>query len=150
MQTQLEKEKTENIVPKTRVLFVCTGNTCRSPMAAAVLNAVAPDRYIASSAGLSCSNGKAMSENSRLALKAAGYDVPEHSSRLLTREIVAENDITVGISSAHFMVMLQAFPEFAGRFETMPHDISDPYGHDLDTYKKCLKEIEECIKERFL
>ena len=145
--TYPEKIKTEDT--RTRVLFVCTGNTCRSPMAAAVLNALAPDRFIASSAGLSCSDGKPMSENAALALSEAGITPPPHASRQITRGIVEQNDIIIGLTGSHFMVLLGAFPDLAGKIESMPRDVGDPWGGSLAEYKASLSAITECIKERF-
>ncbi len=139
----------------TRVLFICTGNTCRSPMAAAVLNALGKGKYSASSAGISAFHGDSISEDASWALENAGIvstennDYKNHSSRPVTEELLRECDRAVAISSRHLMSLLYAFPAYADKLTVMKKDISDPYMLGKDEYSKCLSEITECIKEMF-
>ena len=145
-----EKKKTENKKDdRLRVCFVCTGNTCRSPMAAAVLNHLAPERFTATSAGLCASGGKDMSRGAQIALESMGVKVPAHISRPFTETTAKDNDIIIAMTGAHLMTLMQAFPEYMSKFEVMPHEISDPFGMDDEAYKKCLDEIVRGIKERF-
>ncbi len=139
-----------------RVCFICSGNTCRSPMAAAVLNALGKGKYIASSAGISAINGASISEDAVRALENAGIksspgnDYKSHFSRRVTEEILRDCDMAVAISGAHLFSLICAFPAYAEKFSVMKRDISDPYMLGLDEYEKCLAEITECIKEMFL
>ena len=148
----------EDVMPRqtTKVCFVCTGNTCRSPMAAAVYNQLnkGSDRY-AVSMGLYAIEGMPISDNAVTALEDAGIisdrDNPyrEHRARQCSIDALKGCDHIVGISDAHTLELIARYPELASRIYSMPKGISDPYGGDLETYKECLAQIEEGIKELF-
>lgn len=147
-----------DIAPKrtTKVCFVCTGNTCRSPMAAAVYNFLnrGSDRY-AVSMGLYAPDGMPISANAVLALEEAGIisdranPYREHKAKSCTLEALRGCDYIVGISDAHTLELVSRYPELVSRIYSMPAGISDPYGSDLTVYKECLKHIEAGIKELF-
>ena len=138
------------------VTFVCTGNTCRSPMAAAVLNHLGKGRYKALSAGISAVTGEPISENSVLALEKAGItctpenDYARHRALQICEEIVERSDKVVAISKSHMMALICAFPQYADKITVMPRDIPDPFMQGAAVYEKCLESITECIKESFL
>lgn len=140
----------------TKVCFVCTGNTCRSPMAAAVYNHLnkGSDRY-AVSMGLYAYDGMPISENSAKALEAdfiiSDRDNPylEHKAKSCDGDILAGCDYIVGISEAHTLELISRYPELASKIYSMPKSISDPYGGDLEVYKACLCQIKEGVKELF-
>ena len=132
-----------------KVCFVCTGNTCRSPMAAAVLNHLGEGKYRAVSAGLAVHSARDMSENAKLALKNAGITPPPHISRQLSEDDIEKNDIIIGMTKNHYVIMIQALPNYISKLEAMPADVGDPYGGTLETYEKCLGKITEAVKERF-
>lgn len=165
MENTLEKFDFSKIIEKgeklgdgktpKRVLFVCTGNTCRSPMAAAVLNHLGKGEFYATSAGLSAFSGDSISEDAVTALENAGIPCTEnnnykaHRSRRVTEELLEECDVAVAISSRHLMSLIYAFPAYAEKLTAMKKDISDPYMLGKDEYAKCLSEMTECIKEMF-
>ncbi len=171
LENKSEKLKIEDIKnDPLRVLFVCSGNTCRSPMAEAVLNdrgrkskycsICTPDmlkkrRIIASSAGLNAVDGMLISKNAELALAQAGIrvlpdnDYPNHRARSVSSSELIMNDIIVGISSRHTMALISYYPEFASKIISMDEDIPDPFGGDLDDYKACLSRISDCIDRMF-
>jgi len=152
------------------VCFVCTGNTCRSPMAAAILNDLSrvppvcsmcdierllnTKRIRATSAGL-FATGAPIAEHAAGALERAGIrslpdnDYREHLSRNLDAETVEKCDRIVGMTSAHTMQLLAAFPEHAAKITSMPEDIPDPYGMDGAAYDACLLAIERGVRELF-
>ena len=151
-------EKRPELVPLDEtmtVCFVCTGNTCRSPMAAAVLNYVGGGHYKAFSAGISAAVGEPISENSVLALKEAGIPETEgnayskHRAMQICSELVERSDKIVAISKRHAMALLYAFPEYADKITVMPTDISDPFMQSKEVYRICLDEITKGIKELF-
>lgn len=141
---------------KKTILFVCTGNTCRSPMAAALFNHLYQSSpYIATSAGLAA-YGEPISENALRVLMERGVlptpsnDYRFHVSRTVNRQILSDVDIVVGISSSHAMNLMFAFPEFASKITVMSRDISDPFGGDVAVYKKTLEDIESALREAFV
>lgn len=152
------------------VCFVCTGNTCRSPMAAAVANALAEDavmafpesvrlhvtrRLEAFSAGLYAGEGDPISVHAAQALEAAGVatvrdlDYHAHAAHTVTEEDVARADLLVGMSGSHAMELMLRFPAAAKKIVCMPRPISDPFGGDLARYRACLAEITAGVKELF-
>ena len=150
-----------------RVCFVCTGNTCRSPMAEAVVNAwmeaeraALPEtlrelilpRWEAVSAGLYACEGDPIAANAVAALEAAEIpaggvrDYHRHTAHLLDAREAEECDLLVGMSAGHAMELLMRFPHLAQRIVCMPQEISDPYGGDLARYTACLGEIIEGVR----
>ncbi len=146
---------TENGENPIRICFICTGNTCRSPMAAAVLNHLGKGKYYATSAGISAFNGAPISEDAVKALENAGIESTEnndyknHRSRLITEEILKNCDKAVAMSERHMMSLLYAFPVYAEKIMVMSKNISDPYMLGQEEYRRCLDEITECIKAMF-
>ena len=147
MMTALEKEPMKNEAKDEarRVLFVCTGNTCRSPMAAALFAALAKnagkENVVATSAGLFAQEGAPMSEGATHALETLGVVVPTHAARNVSEEIVEEADVIVGLSASHAMQLMLRYPFAATKIMTLPMDIADPYGADDATYLACAEQI---------
>ena len=137
------------------VCFVCSGNTCRSPMAAAVLNHLGKDAYKAASAGLCAAMGDTISKNAIKALETAGIEsTPEnnyknHKAMQTSEELLERFDKIVAISGSHAFNLLCSYPALAGKITSMPHDIPDPFMYGQDIYDKCLDAIICGIKEIF-
>lgn len=127
-----------------KVLFVCTGNTCRSPIAEALFNSMANDEWLAFSRGI-FADGSPISENSKAVLLENGIDM-EHTSKPLTQEDVDEANVIFGLTSRHGQAILDKFPSASGKVYLMPKDIPDPYGCDIDAYRKCFDEIKTAIQ----
>ncbi|OZM56780.1 hypothetical protein CIB95_11220 [Lottiidibacillus patelloidae] len=152
------------------VLFVCTGNTCRSPMAEALANNRYNDKFIAKSAGVFASNGMPASVNSIDAMKEKGIDL-DHQSSPLTNELVDWADIVLTMTENHKSAILATYPSAAEKLYTLKeyanretdnekldklndvqnnlwkNDISDPFGGSLALYKETLLEIEEALEK---
>ena len=138
-----------------KICFVCTGNTCRSPMAAAVANAQAHKSKIALkafSAGLYASEGAPISPNAISALENAGVEPIEgadyhaHVAHTITEDEIRRCDLLVPMTRTHAMELILRYPNAAKKILCMPQQISDPYGGDLGVYEKCLAEITDGVR----
>lgn len=150
-----------------RILFVCTGNTCRSPMAAALFNdmmrlpreicTACPEEReafaaTATSAGLYAREGDPISAQAVTALREAGVeatpgnDYPAHRARTVSAEMMEEADEVIAISAAHAMELTFRFPEYADKIGTLPMDVPDPYGGGAEAYRQCLFCLRYCLQ----
>ncbi|MFC4619868.1 low molecular weight protein arginine phosphatase [Camelliibacillus cellulosilyticus] len=92
------------------VLFVCTGNTCRSPMAEAILKSKASDRYLVKSAGVFAVPGQTAHPHAQKVLKDRGIKV-HHRSQNVTSELVSWADVILTMTQGHKKALLQKYPE---------------------------------------
>jgi protein-tyrosine phosphatase len=136
-----------------RVLLVCTGNTCRSPMAEALARSLLRDRpgLEVASAGVYASDGGAASPEAVAAMRERGLDLSQHRSRLLTAEMVAEADGIYTMTGSHRRAVLQAFPEAELKTQRLlpDVDIADPIGGPASAYEAAARQIEEGLRARF-
>lgn len=132
------------------VLFVCTGNTCRSPMCEAVFNSMyGSDKIKAKSAGI-FADGSPVSKNAVKALVEDGIEIsPDRKSLGIDEKLLDEADIAICVTRSHSLMLTQKYPKYADKIAYMPHDITDPFGGDLDTYKKCLSDIKDTFEMIF-
>ena len=137
--------------PKS-ICFVCTGNTCRSPMAAAVANHLGKGKIKAFSAGLYPNVGDPIAKNAILALKKAGIpctpdnDYEKHRATEISAELIERCDQVIAISSSHMMALICAFPQYAERITVMPTDVPDPFMQSEEVYDACLSTVTECVR----
>lgn len=130
-----------------KVVFVCTGNTCRSPMAEGYLNSKKLKDVISVSAGL-YSFGEPISENSLAVLAEKGIDMSGHISCPITFELCAEADKIICISPSHKQTLL-SYGVNEEKLSVLGNGIADPYGGDIDTYRRCRDEIFAAIDAIF-
>lgn len=126
-----------------KIIFVCTGNTCRSPMAEGYLKSKNRKDLDIISRGLAA-DGSPVSENSVLAMKELGIDISAHVSKQLTFADIDETSVFICMSASHADIL-----EGLGidKMKLFVLGISDPYGADITIYKKCRDEIIEGIDE---
>ncbi len=135
------------------VIFVCTGNTCRSPMAEALLRKKNTDHNV-SSAGLSVLFAAPAAENAKTIMQEYGCDLSDHRSRQLTAEIVADADLILTMTEAHKKLVCAFFPDATDKTQTLGgfaghpgQDVADPFGGDVDIYRACATEIQGLLEE---
>lgn len=134
-----------------RVLFVCTGNTCRSPMAAALVNGQGAAGVLADSAGLFALDGAPISPEAVTVLCEAGVaatgenDYPAHRAKQPSAELLARVDRIYPMSEGHAMQLLMRYPEYATKLCRLPIEITDPYGGGLDAYRLCLAQLRMAL-----
>ncbi len=132
-----------------KVLFVCTGNTCRSPMAEgffrAMLRADGNENIMCQSAGIAALPGQDAAENAIKAMAEENIDISSHESRRLTSEEIMTWDVYFVMSETHGYIL-----EKAG----VPRDriyvsetIDDPFGGDIEVYRKCRDDIKRVVAD---
>ncbi len=131
-----------------RILFLCTGNTCRSPMAQALMKSKIEKTGLcaeAHSCGLGAYSGDAVSENAVKAMAEKGIDISSHRARKFSPYMADEYDWFIVMSASHKAVLSQLVPE--EKIAVLGGGIADPYGGDCDAYRKCRDEIDKALDE---
>lgn len=125
------------------ILFVCTGNTCRSPMAEGIFNALAEKRGIpvhAESCGIAAVNGDMVAENAVIASAEYGADISGHRARQITQELFDSAETVYTMTRSH-ADMLRGIIGGDKICTLSDKDIPDPYGGDIDIYRATAKTI---------
>ncbi|MDK2857356.1 MAG: protein arginine phosphatase [Verrucomicrobiota bacterium] len=143
-----------------KLIFVCTGNTCRSPMAEGLLRQIlGPDSgWQITSAGICAANGWPANPNAVEALREKGIDISNHVSRALTPALVQTADLLVTMTRAHRDAVLRMCPESEGKVFLLTSfgvtqaaaDIYDPIGESLDVYRRVRDEIDAALPDLVL
>jgi RpiB/LacA/LacB family sugar-phosphate isomerase len=139
------------------ILFICTGNVCRSPMAEALFRRATEGRgdFRVLSAGLGAVDGQPPTQHSVTAMRELGMDISAQRSRALTANLLQQADYIFGMTHSHVDTIGLLYPaatertfllrEFDESLESFEKDISDPIGSSYDVYVHCRDQIERGI-----
>lgn len=135
------------------ILFICTGNTCRSPMAELYFNSVMAETggpHRARSAGLSAYPGDTISRHAGEVMRANGIDPGAFRSRRVSRYMLEESDMIVAMTRAHAEALAAAAPEFSQKIHELAKwrpagGISDPFGAGEEIYVQTFSAIREAV-----
>jgi tRNA threonylcarbamoyl adenosine modification protein (Sua5/YciO/YrdC/YwlC family) len=161
----------EGVVPRSAldrlasmlVVIVCTGNTCRSPMAEALMRRLVAERLgcqpgeieergvVISSAGVSASPGGSAAPDAIVTMRECGLDLSKHETQPLNDKLIRHADLILTMASGHRQAILRRWPEAAPRVMNVRldgGDIDDPIGAPAEVYRQCAEQIEAALRER--
>lgn len=148
-----------------KIMFVCTGNTCRSCMAEGLMkealkNSQHSKGIVAASRGISAFDGDSASGHSVKALKTLwDIDISSHKAKILTNRDTEHADLILTMTRQHRDIIKGIYPHKKTQIFTLKEyvypdlnpdsggaDIRDPYGMSYEVYEACARELQECIK----
>jgi len=145
------------------ILMVCTGNTCRSPMAEVIMRKLVAQQLgcqaealeqrgiLIASAGIAAAPGCAPSAEAVIVMEEKSLGLEHHTSQPLTEKLARHADVILTMTGAHRQAILRRWPEAASRTKTLcpdARDISDPIGGPVSVYRECAEQIEAALRER--
>lgn len=144
------------------VVFVCTGNTCRSPMAERLFIHLlaqelgcSPEQIasgdqgvVVTSAGVAAMPGAPASPEAVQTLEARGIPLSSHEAQVLSAQLVQQADLLLAMTQAHRQAILHQWPEAAPRTHLLcpGEDVPDPIGGPMEAYQRCADQIQRCLK----
>ncbi len=142
------------------ILFVCTGNICRSPMAHALFNARARragenDKFIAASAGTWAMENLPATDHAIAAMARRGIDLTPHRGQIVTAAIMDQASVIIVMTRHHLEALAAEFPNHRKKLHLMSElkgrgfDVSDPYGGTPDDYESTARLLEDLLDSGF-
>lgn len=145
-----------------KIVFVCTGNTCRSSMADVLarnwlrINAPQNTNTQVTSAGVAAFSGSPASQQAIQVMAERGLDLSYHKARQFSGELLEHSDIVFTVTANHRRALAAKFPQAAAKIHVLAEfagftgvDIADPFGQSVDVYRKCAAQMEELIDRAF-
>lgn len=142
-----------------KIMFVCTGNICRSAMAEAIMKKRALENNLkieVYSCGTYAENGQMASFNAIETMKQYDIDLNNHMSTNINNSNILDMDLILCTTFSHKANVFHLYPELKGKIFTIKeyadllgndrnYDIKDPWGYNMETYMNCAEEISLCI-----
>ncbi|AET70908.1 protein-tyrosine-phosphatase [Desulfosporosinus orientis DSM 765] len=134
-----------------KLLFVCTGNTCRSPLAEGMARAMFGDAVQVCSAGTNSWDGDAVSAHVVEILRDLDIDLSQHRARRINEELVADADWIIPMTQAQEEGLKRIFPQFSekirclGNWGAKKRDVIDPWMGSLEVYQQTALEIRDLL-----
>lgn len=144
-----------------KIMFICTGNICRSAMAEGMMKKIIQEKgkdiYVCS-AGIYAETGEYATYNAIEAARNYDVNIALHRATNVRDSNIKEMDLILCATKSHKQTILYAYPELQGKVYTIKEyagidregidvDISDPWGYNLEVYNKCASEIYECLEK---
>lgn len=140
-----ERRRKEYNLRKKKIVFVCWGNTCRSPMAQAIASKIYGERFIVESAGIEASTGLGATNEAIRVMAEVGIDISAHQvNRINNIEI---NDFDIIISMTHYIADDIRPKIDLKKNSLLTWNIIDPYGKGIEAYRSCVKALEKEIRK---
>ena len=145
-----------------KVMFVCTGNICRSAIAHGLFEKKLADKKIKNISVYSCGTQAAIGDRptyeAKRVMEEYDVDISKHKATNIRYSKIKEMDLILCATMAHKMEVISIYPELEGKVYTMKEyvnyerqyhnsiNIKDPWGYDIETYRSCAGEIDECLE----
>lgn len=142
-----------------KIMFICTGNICRSAMAEGMMKKLAKDNNLdldICSCGIYAEDGDYATYNAVEAARYYDANIEGHRATNIRKSKIKEMDIILCATESHKQSVLYMYPELKEKVFTMKEyaeldkngqdmDIKDPWGYDMNVYQNCAEEIEKCL-----
>lgn len=132
-----------------RILIVCAGNTCRSPMAAGLLKKLAESRRLTlevRTAGLAHHPGGRVAENATKVMAEIGVDISFEYSKPVTGEALSWADLVVALQGNHAAHLIEEFPNTASKVRVLEADVPDPYRQPVSVYRATRDSLQHFLE----
>jgi protein-tyrosine-phosphatase len=141
-----------------KIMFICTGNICRSAMAHWLMKKKLQEKNINNidvySSGIYAENGDTSTDEAIEVMEEYGVDLKQHRATLTTNSNIKEMDLILCMTTSHKQNLIQMYPNLTNKIYTLKEyvgmdeiNIQDPWGYGIATYRYCAAEIDTCLNK---